>query len=551
MKQYRFIFLLGIMLLAGCKIENDIPYPIVEGAIEAMEVEGLCDADGNSTTQATINKKARTVTLYVDDTVDKEKLRITKLTVSNDATYTVTDNSVCLSPYLFPNTGFSSVKDLPQEADTRVNFSRPIQFKLHTYQDYLWTVTLQQIIKRDVLVENQVGKAVVDDFNRNVVIYVGQNQPLDKIKVKTFNLGGQHGTVVPNPCEQETYDFTDPVEFQVTHGWEETSQKWTVYVFKKSEAVSLTATAFPWATRAYLDGSVVGGQQPTIEYKKESESNWQTLSASSITVIGTSYTAMLQDLQPATVYEYRITAGGETSTTQNFTTAPATQLPNGSMDNWHQDGRLWNPWSSDGEKFWDTGNRGATTVGDSNSVPTDETSTGSGMAAMLESKWIILKFAAGNIFTGDYVRTTGTNGVLSFGRPFTSFPSKLRFNYKYNVSTINRVGDDEYEYLKGRPDTANVYIALTDWDEPLEIRTRPSERQLFDRSDPHVIAFAELLQGETVENWTQIDLPLQYRYTNRQPKYILIVASSSKFGDFFTGGDASKLWIDNFELIYE
>jgi len=28
----------------------------------------------------------------------------------------------------------------------------------------------------------------------------------------------------------------------------------------------------------------------------------------------------------------------------------------------------------------------------------------------------------------------------------------------------------------------------------------------------------------------------------------LIVASSSKYGDYFTGGDGSTLWIDEFEL---
>lgn len=538
-------------LITACDIKNDIPYPIVDGAIEAMEVEGQCDAEGNPTTQATINKKERTVKLYVDDTVNKQEIRITKLMVSNEATYTLADKSVCLDEERFPTTGFPSLNDLPKKADTRVNFSKPLGFKLHTYQDYDWTVSLEQVILRKVLVQNQVGNAVVDDFNRSVVIYVSKNQPLHKIQVSQFDLGGQHGTVVPNPCEEDFYDFSQMREFQVTEAWEGIARRWTVHVFHKEEPASLTANAFPMATRAYLDGSVVGGKQPTIEYKKESESDWQALSAASITIVGTKYTAELKSLQPGTTYQFRITVDGETGSAQDFTTAPATQIPNGSMDSWHQDGRLWNPWAENGEKFWDTGNRGATTVGESNSVPTDETSTGSGRAAMLQSKWIVLKFAAGNIFTGDYVRTTGTNGVLSFGRPFTSFPSKLRFNYKYNMSTINRVGDDDYEYLKGRPDTANVYIALTDWDEPLEIRTRPSERQLFDRNDPHIIAFAELLQGETVSNWTQVDLTLNYRYRNRRPKYILIVASSSKFGDFFTGGDASKLWIDDFELIYE
>ena len=163
----------------------------------------------------------------------------------------------------------------------------------------------------------------------------------------------------------------------------------------------------------------------------------------------------------------------------------------------------------------------------------------------------MLKLAAGNIFTGSYVRTDGTNGVLSFGREFNSFPSKLRINYKYTSATIDKVGDDSLENLKGRPDSCHIYIALTDWDAPLEIRTRPSERQLFNKNDSHVIAYAEYVSGSSDAQYKQKDLVLDYRYTNRTPKYILIVASASKYGDYFTGGVGSKLLIDNFELIYD
>ena len=116
---------------------------------------------------------------------------------------------------------------------------------------------------------------------------------------------------------------------------------------------------------------------------------------------------------------------------------------------------------------------------------------------------------------------------------------------------IDKVGDDAMSHLKGRPDSCQVYIALTDWDAPLEIRTRHSERQLFDPSDSHVIAYGELTKGESVSSWTQADIELDYRYTNRMPKYIVVVASSSKYGDYFTGGVGSKLWLDECELIYD
>ena len=162
-----------------------------------------------------------------------------------------------------------------------------------------------------------------------------------------------------------------------------------------------------------------------------------------------------------------------------------------------------------------------------------------------------MKLAAGNIFTGSYVRTDGTNGILSFGREFKAFPTKLRINYKYTSSTINRIGDEDLNYLMGRADSCHIYIALADWDAPYEIRTRKTERQLFNKNDTHVIAYAEYISGNSDTQYQQRDLVLDYRYTNRTPKYILIVATASKYGDYFTGGDSSKLLIDNFELIYE
>ncbi len=550
-KIHQTISLLAIgFLINACAIDNDIPYPIVEGAIEAMEVDGQCDANGNSSTAATINKKEKTVKLYIDDTVNKHALRITKLVVSNNATYRLADMSVCQDAERFPSVGFNTLNDIPINANTKINSSKPLHFILHTYQDYEWAVNIEQIIQREVLLANQIGDAVIDTLNRTAVIYVSTAQPLNKIKVNNFKLGGTHGRVVPDPTDL-TYDFSSPQQFLVSHGWEQTSKRYTVYVYQKEETVSLTANHFAMATRAYLDGTMISGKTPVVEYKKKSESNWTAVPSGDMTLMGTKYNCIIKGLKPGTDYEYRITVDNETGEAQNFTTAPATPLPNGSMDDWHQEGKLWNPWANGTESYWDTGNRGATTVGDSNSIPTDETSTGSGKAAYLQSKYIVIKFAAGNIFTGSYLETTGTNGVLGFGRPFTSFPTGLKFSYKFKGSTINRVGDDEYQHLKGQPDSCQVYIALTDWDEPLVIRTRPSERSLFDRNDPKVIAYAELTQADDVPQWTEMKLQLNYRYTNRTPKYILVVASSSKYGDFFTGGENSQMWLDNLELIYE
>ena len=49
---------------------------------------------------------------------------------------------------------------------------------------------------------------------------------------------------------------------------------------------------------------------------------------------------------------------------------------------------------------------------------------GKKLAAVLKSQKIVVKFAAGNLFIGEYKETKGTNGVLGFGRSFTSYPAR-------------------------------------------------------------------------------------------------------------------------------
>ena len=543
-------FIFSVFFFYSCAIENDIPYPISEGYITDIEVEGQTAAQGSSDSKAIIDKTKRTVSIVVDDGVDITKLRITKLTVSNDAVISI-DSTVCNNYSKFPTSGFETLDDLMVSADTRVNFSSPVKLTLKTYQDYEWTINVQQYIERNIVVENQIGNAIIDEINFNVIIYVAEEQDLSKIKVTTFDLAGKNGSVYPDPTKDEYFDFSEPKTFFATYAWEEVSRKWTVYVYHSDGAGSSELNTFARTTSADISGSVQSGKKPVIEIKKNSESDWTTVSQSDVNVSGTSFSTTVSQLSPDTQYDIKVSVDGKEMSSASFDTTPATPLENGSLDNWHNVDKLWNPWEEGGQSFWDTGNKGATTISDSNSIPTDETCNGSGKAASLESKYLVLKFAAGNLFTGSYVETVGTNGVLSFGRPFSAFPSKLRFNYKYTSNTIDKVGDDAFQYLKGRPDSCHIYIALTDWDEPLEIRTRPAERQLFDKNDSKVIAYGEYIQGSTTSSYQQKDIILNYKYNNRTPKYIVVVASASKYGDYFTGGVGSKLWLDNLELIYE
>lgn len=535
-------------ILTSCAIENDIPYPIIEASIESMTVEGQRGADQNTFTAATINKSARTVTLYVNDGVDLSRLQILSLKTTTGAELVVDDPNVCEDYSKFPTSGFASLDSIPLSSNTRVNFSQPVTFTLRTYQDYQWKVTVNQIIQRDIDVEN-MRSYVIDADTRTVIIYVDPTTDLTNLTVKKLNLGGEYGRVTPDPTLQK--DYSKPSTFNVSCSWEEYSYEWTVYVYPDSnESGSGSAEAFAMTTRATVTGNVQSGKTPTVEYRKESETSWSTVPPANVSTSGNTFSATLTGLSASTTYKYRISVDGSAGSEQTFTTAAATPLENGAMEEWSQDGKQWNPWAAGNDAFWGTGNPGAAAFIGNLTTPTDESVKG--QAALLETKNAIIKLGAGNIFTGDFA-LDGLNGLLHFGRPFSAFPTSLRLNYKYTSATIDMIGDNvgDLASLKGQPDMFQIYIALSDRSEPYEIRNDPKNRQLFDPEDDGIIAYGEYTSSETVSTYKQLEIPLEYRATNRTPKYIIVVASSSKYGDYYIGGVGSKLWLDEMELVYE
>lgn len=537
---------LCLLALHGCKIENDIPYPIVEGNITAFEVEGQRAESEGGNVQATISTQNRAVTLYVDDSVDLSELKITRLGISVEAEL-IPDSAACKDYKHFPREGFDSLDNLPLSMDTRMDFTQPVKFTLRTYQDYIWTVTVNQIIEREIVLENQIGNPIIDVNTRSVIIYVSPDQPLDAIKVTTFNLGGEHGKVVPNPEEYATFDFSTPQEFYVSNAWEEASYAWKVYVYHK-ESSGATSDVFARVTTADLNGTIQNGKTPIVEYKTESDNSWTSLPASAVTVRGTSFSASFSGLRAGTTYQYRVNIDGVAGTEQTFTTAPATPLENGSFEDWSEETAgiqiLYKPWASGSNSFWSTGNQGSAPFIGSITTPTDDSV--SGKAAHLQSRWAAIKLAAGNIFTGDFA-LDGTNGVLTLGREFASFPSALRFSYKYKTSKVNRVKEDRLEYMRNQNDSCHVYFALTS--EKYIIRTAKGDS--FNRHDPSVIAYGEFASNQNQTTYKEIEVPFEYYDKKKTPSYLIIVCSSSKYGDFFTGGDASEMFVDEMELVYE
>ncbi len=313
-----------------------------------------------------------------------------------------------------------------------------------------------------------------------------------------------------------------------------------------------TLSANPWSQFVYLTASDItldSGDLSSLkfQYRPKNTDAWidaETSSQSETSIA----TATVKGLTANTEYEYQLLNGTDViETNAAFITETEMALPNSGFEDWSEDGKVMNPWPSGGTSFWGTGNPGAAAYIGNLTTSTNESVSGN--AAKLESKDAFIKLGAGNIFTGDFA-LDGTNGVLNVGRSFTSRPVSLRFHYKYTSVTIDKIGQDvgDLSNLKGRPDSCQVYIALSD--KPYVLKTKPSERTLFDPNDAGVIAYGQFTSGQSSDSYQQLTIPLEYRSVDRVPKYIIVVASASKYGDYFIGGVGSTLWLDEMELIY-
>ena len=558
LKNLRYITSLALPLLTGCAIENDIPYPEVNGLITDIAVEGQRAAEGATDAKAVIDNAARTVTLYVNDSVDVSELRVTRLALSPTDAALLVDSALCDNPERFPFGHFASLDSLPASANTRLDFSRPVDLTLRTYQDYTWRVTVEQIIQRDIDVEGMT-RYVLDADTRTVIIYVEEDTDLSDLRVRTLDLGGAFGEVTPDPTTMR--DFTSSRTFYARLSWEETWSDWKVFVYPDTGGGSgASGDVFPMTSRAIVSGSVTSGKTPVVEYKESNASTWQTVDEKNMEVKGGKFTATLTGLTGSTTYNYRVSVDGVPGAEQSFTTVAAAELPNGGFEDWSegytQSGNAFQVPNKAGEAFWGTGNEGSMTMESIGNVTYPTSESVSGQAALLESKYAIIKLAAGNLFTGDFGFDPDhtLDGQLTFGRPFTSFPTALSLYYKYTSATIDQIGQNvgSLADLEGQPDMCHIYIALTDKQYTIKnwSGNNGNYRQLFDKDDSGIIAYGEFISDESTSSFQQIEIPIEYR-ANRAPKYIIIVASSSRYGDYYIGGVGSKLWIDEMELVYE
>lgn len=324
-----------------------------------------------------------------------------------------------------------------------------------------------------------------------------------------------------------------------------------------------------WADRVTLTATILNPDvtNAAIEWRRLGSQQWNRATATAAAPAaraeaGTTITATVTGLTAGTTYEYRAVCDGYESKPYTFSTEAAAQLPNAGFEEWDTSGKAYLVYASGGTMFWDSGNHGSSTMNKNVTVPATDKKHSGTYSAKLESQFVgigsIGKFAAGNLFVGKYLATNGTNGVLGWGRPFTSRPKALRGYVHYTPAKIEYADNDApAEYVKGEMDRGIIYIAIVDntktsykaesW--PCIVNTETKE--LFDKNGANVIAYGEkVFEGATSgSDMVPFEITLDYRTEDVKACNIILTASASKGGDYFAGGK-SVMYIDDLELVY-
>ena len=236
------------------------------------------------------------------------------------------------------------------------------------------------------------------------------------------------------------------------------------------------------------------------------------------------------------------------------------QLYNMDFDLWYRDGSYYECYgegaSREQKNVWGLANSSTAKLGRYTCVPESVFVAVPGpgkWAVKLKTQMVkfmfIKKLAAGSVFTGQMgsIEFSSLSATLKWGIPFSLRPKTLEGYACYKPVDIN-VAKAPYDSLGGTLDKGHVFVLLTDWDRQFTVD--PATETFVDiDNDTCIIGYGRVAFDRVMDDYEKFTIDIDYR-NDRTPRYVVIVASSSVYGDYFTGGEGSTLFLDEFKFTY-
>lgn len=552
MNRFLRILTAGLLLaLAGC-IRNDIPYPVVELQITALEGQGFT---------ASIDAAQRLVTLKLDEATDIRKVHIDRIAATEGASVSC---------------------EVPGVYDLR----SPLYVTLSLYQEYVWTVQAEQTIDRQFRVAGQVGAEEIDAKNHIARAYVGANVDLEHVQVTELKLGPAEGTTYSPTLEEfADADFRSARMVDVTaYG---RTEQWWLFVEKTDSKIAVGAADL-WHNTATVTAIVTEEEHAagvSLQYRIQGAEQWiemenpsyesgilsatltpqwnASTNANQLTV----YTPdASKGLFAGGVYEIRLLVGGQQMQLLEYTAPAGDEIPGGDMEGDLSCFTIDNTAAA----MWGSGNNTL-----KRSLCTAATCPGmeGSQCAKLSASETLKILASGNLFTGTF-KMAGTTGTVGFGQKFayTARPKSLRFRYHATIGAVDirkyetiQIGTQSFPSIAvGEKDISSVYVAIVDWSARHEVSSGisaptgawdPSAQSNLEGSGK-IIAYGvlDLRESTSGEEMVEAEIPLLYYDTEAsapQGSYTIVIScSTSKYGDFMNGCSTNVLYVDDFRWGY-
>ena len=250
------LYIVIIFIAISSCLKNDIPYPRIQANFLSFEVDGALKP-------SEIDSTNKVVKVYLKESTDIKNVRV--------AAYSIT-----------PSSSISGVNFMEN-----IDLSGDLYVTLSLFQDYLWTIKGVQDIERYFTVKNQIGSSTIDAIGKRVVAYVPSWTDTTAVEITSIKLGAQGSVMVPD-IANKAVDFTNPVSVNIsTHGRTDT---WTIYVNTTKSTVS-TLRVDAWTNVAWVYCEAQEGKNNGVEYRKVTDTEWNTVPESWITTLGGSYYA--------------------------------------------------------------------------------------------------------------------------------------------------------------------------------------------------------------------------------------------------------------------
>lgn len=320
-----------------------------------------------------------------------------------------------------------------------------------------------------------------------------------------------------------------------------------------------------WGGVASVSASVFGSPSSVEIICREGDGEWSHYTAAANE--NNTYTAQV-DICAGRTYEYNLVINGKTiGTSLAFTTEQGAQIPNGDMEQWCTSGKVAIPFYTADNAYWCTGNWGTATWGGNITNESSEVRPGSTgkKSAYMASKYVVVKFAAGNMFVGSWGgMSTGTNAIVNFGQPFSynARPKGIKMWIRYNCGTIDNRG--ESGGAKGEPDLTKLFCCICNWSGSHSVDSAVPDATTFSPSMDNIkncldnryngVLYTAYFESRTSNpEWHELYLPfekIEGADESNGANYLVFTATCSGYGDYFTGSTESWMYVDDIEFVY-